>query len=449
MKNRNLILALIVFGNLTAISAPLTARPNVKKYEAQELQRRGQLRRQREAYERAELQKMEKSRAEQSAQREKIAKYASRAGRFIENSLTFCNGQLLVADGYSIQHARHLAKALTTDMLYPVYAFQKSKIDLNTMLNDGITERYNITFYLRAYDYKQIYSKHINKYNGGHDTWSLIHTNFSSEGIFNQLLNKPSFLDLFLLSVQVNFYKNGITYADTTFRDMEFGGKIYSLLNALNSEKQFIKESILPCAPEKDLLELAPESPDSSQRASQQAHAVRTDDVEVDTDPVLGSSDQNLAKLEAALGKMYYDGEGVPQNNHKAEEWFRKAADHGDGDAQVNLVDMYLKGQSTSLLRSEVEQWLRPLAMKGDTDAQAILGHLYYKGNDYRTYDEAAQWLLKAAEGGHRQAQETLGIKYSTGDRVRKSLAEAEYWLRKAADQGSDSAKKSLVELGF
>jgi TPR repeat protein len=85
--------------------------------------------------------------------------------------------------------------------------------------------------------------------------------------------------------------------------------------------------------------------------------------------------------------------------------------------------------------------------MKGDTDAQAILGHLYYKENNYRTYDEAAQWLLKAAEGGHRQAQETLGIKYSTGDRVPKSLAKAEYWLQKAADQGSNSAKQSLAKL--
>lgn len=449
MKNTWLTLAAIALGSSVTIATPLSARPSVKIYESQELRRQEQLRRQREAYERAELQKMEKSRAEQSAQREKIAKYASRAGRFIENSLTFCNGQLFVADGYRILHTRHLAKALTTDMLYPVYKFQKSEIELNTMLNDGITERYHLTFFLRAYDYKQIYSKEISKYYGVNGNWSLIHNKFSSEGIFNQLLNKPIFLDIFLLTVKVDFYKNGITYADTTSRDMEFGGKVYSLLNALNSEKQFITKSILPCAPEKELLELAPESPNPSQQASRQAHAVGADDVEVDTDPVLGSSDQNLAKLEAGLGKMYYDGEGVPQNNYKAEEWFRKAADRGDRDAKVNLVDMYLKGQSSRLLRSEVEQWLRPLAMKGDTNAQAILGHLYYNENNYRTYDEAAQWLLKAAEGGHRQAQETLGIKYSTGDRVRKSLAEAEYWLRKAADQGSDSAKKSLVELGF
>lgn len=62
MKTRNLILALIVFGNLTAISAPLTARPNVKKYEAQELQRQEQLRRQRATYEAQELRRREQIR---------------------------------------------------------------------------------------------------------------------------------------------------------------------------------------------------------------------------------------------------------------------------------------------------------------------------------------------------------------------------------------------------
>ncbi len=67
MKNRNLILALIVFGNLTAISAPLTARPNVKKYEAQELQRQEQLRRQRAAYEAQELLRREQIRQQAAA----------------------------------------------------------------------------------------------------------------------------------------------------------------------------------------------------------------------------------------------------------------------------------------------------------------------------------------------------------------------------------------------
>jgi len=45
------------------------------------------------------------------------------------------------------------------------------------------------------------------------------------------------------------------------------------------------------------------------------------------------------------LGYAYYDGQGVPQNNHEAVKWFRKAAEQGNAKAQFNLGALYGNGQ--------------------------------------------------------------------------------------------------------
>ena len=37
------------------------------------------------------------------------------------------------------------------------------------------------------------------------------------------------------------------------------------------------------------------------------------------------------------LGKLYRDGDGVPKDKEKAAEWFRKAADQGHKEAEVDL----------------------------------------------------------------------------------------------------------------
>jgi hypothetical protein len=41
---------------------------------------------------------------------------------------------------------------------------------------------------------------------------------------------------------------------------------------------------------------------------------------------------------------MYAEGRGVPQDFQAAVQWYRKAAEQGDADAQVNLGLMYERG---------------------------------------------------------------------------------------------------------
>jgi len=51
------------------------------------------------------------------------------------------------------------------------------------------------------------------------------------------------------------------------------------------------------------------------------------------------------APAQYTLGSCYSCGQGVPQDDAKAAEWFRKAADQGYVNAQVRMGDCYEKGK--------------------------------------------------------------------------------------------------------
>ncbi|MCB1746041.1 MAG: sel1 repeat family protein [Gammaproteobacteria bacterium] len=53
---------------------------------------------------------------------------------------------------------------------------------------------------------------------------------------------------------------------------------------------------------------------------------------------------QDHAYAQYFLGRMYAAGQGVEQDDAKAAEWYRKAAEKGVGDAQYRLGDMYENG---------------------------------------------------------------------------------------------------------
>ena len=102
------------------------------------------------------------------------------------------------------------------------------------------------------------------------------------------------------------------------------------------------------------------------------------------------------------LGVIYYNGEGVPQDDVEALKWFRKAAEQGEAHGQRQI------------------------------------GWAYYEGKGVtQDYAEAAKWYRKAANQGDADAQNNLGVMYSRGDGVPQDLVEAYKWCNLAAAQGS------------
>jgi serine/threonine protein kinase/TPR repeat protein len=153
------------------------------------------------------------------------------------------------------------------------------------------------------------------------------------------------------------------------------------------------------------------------------------------------------------LGVKYAQAEdGLPRDDVKAVEWYRKAANQGLPKAQTNLGDMYFFGRgglSQSYL--DAQSWYLKAAQQDWPDAQYRLGFMYEKGiGTGKDVAKAVQLYHSAAEHGYPEAQNLMGILYSTGaDGVTEDDKQALDWFQKAADQGFAKAEKNLGDMYF
>lgn len=160
------------------------------------------------------------------------------------------------------------------------------------------------------------------------------------------------------------------------------------------------------------------------------------------------------AVAQDALGMMYREGEGVPQNYAEAAKWYRLAAEHsfvvGDdpwnrliAGAQISLGEMYARGQGLPQNFAEAIKWWSKAADQGDAYAQDDLGVMYASGQGVpQDYAEAARWFRKAANQGNADAQLRLGTMYVLGEAVPQDYVLAHMWLNLAASQFGPSAKE-------
>ena len=91
-------------------------------------------------------------------------------------------------------------------------------------------------------------------------------------------------------------------------------------------------------------------------------------------------AEQGDAAAQYNLGLMHETGQGVPQDDKAAAQWFRRAAEQGHASAQFNLGNMYRKGQGVSQDDKAAAQWFRRAAEQGHANAQYNLGLMYHAG---------------------------------------------------------------------
>jgi uncharacterized protein len=93
------------------------------------------------------------------------------------------------------------------------------------------------------------------------------------------------------------------------------------------------------------------------------------------------------------LGNCYSSGDGVPQNDAQAVEYWRQAAEKGHAFAQNNLGAFYARGRGVKQDLQEAVKWYRHAADQGDAFAQYSLGRSYAFGRGVATnLDEAIRW---------------------------------------------------------
>ena len=148
------------------------------------------------------------------------------------------------------------------------------------------------------------------------------------------------------------------------------------------------------------------------------------------------------------LGGRYNIGlHGFPIDD--AIEWYFKAAEQGDANAQYSLGIFYeYGGYGVEMDEVEAIKWFRKSAKQNNAQAQFELGWCYATGSGVAKDEaEAIKWLRKSAKQNNVDAQFELGRCFATGYGVAKDNVEAKKWYRKAAEQGLPAAKAALEKL--
>lgn len=103
------------------------------------------------------------------------------------------------------------------------------------------------------------------------------------------------------------------------------------------------------------------------------------------------------AAARAELGRRYYAGEGVPQDDEQAVRWTRLAAEQGHAPAQYSLGLLYFRGRGVPGDDASAARWHRAAAEQGHPPAQAALSALYDVGAGVETDPVLASLWIELA----------------------------------------------------
>lgn len=161
------------------------------------------------------------------------------------------------------------------------------------------------------------------------------------------------------------------------------------------------------------------------------------------------------------LGKMYAEGDGVPENDYEAYKIFEQIVREQDEDgggfsnaayvssAVVALADYLRRGIANSPVAVDLPRarqfYFHAASFFGDARAQFELGRMTLRGEGGKANPrQAARWLKLSADKGHVGAQALLGYLLFDGQKISlpaapvRGLAMLTMALRKASTQDQD-----------
>ncbi len=173
---------------------------------------------------------------------------------------------------------------------------------------------------------------------------------------------------------------------------------------------------------------------------------------------------ESLARWK--LAKMYADGDGVPQDDEKAYDYFQQIVDDYDEDnsspreqavvssAFVAVGAYSLNGIANSKVAVDpmraLEMFQYAATNFGNADAQYDLARMYLDGIGVnKDAAQAARWLHLAAEKNHAEAQALLGQLLFTGrEGIARQRGLGLMWLTLAQQLvGQDKKNQWIIDL--
>lgn len=178
------------------------------------------------------------------------------------------------------------------------------------------------------------------------------------------------------------------------------------------------------------------ESPEQSAQDWQKSHVAET----------LSKAKAGDGAAQFELSLVYRSGAGVDKDLAEADYWLEKSAQNNFPDAQVDWAKWFFRRQEYR----ESMEWFRKAAEAGNADAQHWMAYLYHHGIGVeRDFAAAMQWDTKAAANGLSDAMDAIGYMYEHGEGVTRDYAEAMKWYKHAADAGNVHAESNLASMYF
>jgi len=116
---------------------------------------------------------------------------------------------------------------------------------------------------------------------------------------------------------------------------------------------------------------------------------------------MLPIAEQGNADAQFALGVMYGNGDGVPQDYAVAMKWYRLAAEQGIARAQYNLGIMYGNGKGVPQDYVQAHMWFNLAASKGNETGRKnrdIIAKKMTPADVSKAQRLAREWLEKHGE---------------------------------------------------
>ena len=162
------------------------------------------------------------------------------------------------------------------------------------------------------------------------------------------------------------------------------------------------------------------------------------------------------------LGKMYAAGDGVPQDDIKAFDYFSQIVENYDDEvdpreipfvssAFVALGSYNLKGIANTRVVADPARALEIFNFAAvnfsDANAQYNLARMFLDGDGTaKDVRQAARWLYLAADKGHIESEAVLGqVLFNGYDGMPAQHAKGLMWLSLARDGVTDKAKDGWI----
>ena len=134
----------------------------------------------------------------------------------------------------------------------------------------------------------------------------------------------------------------------------------------------------------------------------------------------------------------------------KAADWYMRAAQGGDAEAQLLLAQALRNGQGLPRDPEGALRWAQAAADQGHPDAMVLCGDLLSQSNPEAAknlYRQALSTYLERAGKGDPQACLSRGLMYRTGKGITPDPVEALAWMLLARHFGLGSAQDLIIQL--